>query len=48
MAKNVFTLNSVHPDPLVIVGWIAFVLGTRLVCPTWAKLLLLMAARVLP
>ncbi len=48
MVKHVFVkMNSVRPDALAILGWLAFVSGV-LVEQTWLKLILMSAARVLP
>ncbi len=48
MVTNVFSMmNSFHPDPLVTIGWLAFVIGF-FVEQKWLKLIFLSAARVLP
>jgi len=41
-------VNSLHPDALAIVGWMAFVSGVLVANPIWLKLVLFSAARVLP
>jgi hypothetical protein len=49
MAKHVFfRVNSLHPGALAILGWLALVFGVIVGQPTWLKLTLLSAARVLP
>jgi hypothetical protein len=49
MAKHVFfKMNMFHPDALVILGWLSFTVGACVMQPTWLKLVLLSAARVLP
>lgn len=48
MVKHVFVkTDSVRPDALAILGWLALV-SAVLVKETWLKLILLSAARVLP
>jgi hypothetical protein len=42
-----FKMESIHPESLAILGWLAFVTGV-LVKLTWLKLILMSAARVLP
>jgi hypothetical protein len=49
MVKNVFfKMSSLHPDALAIFGWLAFVACVIVGLPTWLKLILLSATRVLP
>ncbi len=48
MAKYVFNKTRMfRPVALVVLGWLAFVLG-QIVTPIGPKLMLLLAARVLP
>jgi hypothetical protein len=49
MMKNVLRkMDALYPDPLAIIGWLAFGFGILTVQSVWLKLLLLSAARVLP
>jgi hypothetical protein len=49
MVKHVFfKMKSIHPDALAILGWLAFIACVIVGPPTWLKLILLSAARVLP
>jgi hypothetical protein len=47
--KNVLRkLYAFYPDPLAIIGWLAFGFGIVTAQPVWLKLMLLSTARVLP
>ena len=49
MVKNVFcSVIKNHPAALAILGWLAFVFGVMVQKPTTLRLMLLLAARVLP
>ena len=50
MVKTVFfkLKNLLSLDALVIFGWTCFIVGNCIIEPSWLKLTLLSAARVLP